>query len=107
MSATGPAVPGAKSTFAPRTRTPFTMTTATDPTPATEPTPLCEPCQGIQRNWRGAPGHAELRQGNNRKELHGRSEVTITGYFCDRCGAHWHYTNDKRNQRAGWSLAPD
>lgn len=83
------------------------MTAATDTTPATEPTPLCEPCQGIQRNWRGAPGHAELRQGNNRKELHGRAEVTITGYFCDRCGAHWHYTNDKRNQRAGWSLAPD
>ena len=83
------------------------MTTATDPTSATEPTPLCEPCQGIQRNWRGAPGHAELRQGNNRKELHGRAEVKITGYFCDRSGAHWHYTNDKRNQRAGWSLAPD
>ena len=26
--------------------------------------------------------------------------------FCDRCGAHWHYTNNKSDQRSGWSLAP-
>ena len=72
-----------------------------------EPTPLCEPCQGIQRDWRGARGHAELQQGRHLKELRGQVQVTITGYFCDRCGAHWHYTNDKTNQRAGWSLAPE
>jgi len=68
--------------------------------------PLCEPCQGIQRDWRGTPGHAELQQGKHRKEQRGAIQVTVTGYFCDRCGAHWHYTNDKTNQRAGWSLAP-
>jgi hypothetical protein len=39
--------------------------------------------------------------------MRGQVQVTITGYFCDRCGAHWHYTNDKTNQRAGWSLAED
>ena len=27
-----------------------------------QPMSLCEPCQGIQRNWRKAPGHAELMQ---------------------------------------------
>lgn len=78
--------------------------TSTTPTPDTE---LCEPCQGIQRNWRGARGHAELQQGRHLKEMRGNTMVTVTGYFCDRCGAHWHYTNDKTNQRAGWDLAPD
>lgn len=82
------------------------MNEATESTAPTEPSPLCEPCQGIQRNWRGAPGHPELQQGNHRKELRGKVQVTTTGYFCDRCGAHWHYTNDKSNQRSGWSLAP-
>jgi hypothetical protein len=46
-------------------------------------------------------------QGRQLKELHRNTMVTVTGYFCDRCGAHWHYTNDKTNQRAGWSLAPE
>jgi hypothetical protein len=82
------------------------MNDLTTPSPAVSDTPLCEPCQGIQRDWRGARGHAELQQGRNLKELRGTTMVTVTGYFCDRCGAHWHYTNDKSNQRAGWSLAP-
>ena len=82
------------------------MNAATESTALTEPSPLCEPCQGIQRNWRGAPGHPELQQGKHRKELQGNVQVTITGYFCDRCGTHWHYTNNKADQRSGWSLAP-
>ena len=32
------------------------------------PMELCEPCKGIQRNWRKAPGHAELVQRGNRKD---------------------------------------
>jgi len=73
---------------------------------ATASAALCEPCQGIQRDWRGAPGHPELRQGNHRKEQRGAVQVVTTGYFCDRCGTHWHYTNNKADQRCGWSLAP-
>jgi hypothetical protein len=77
---------------------------------------LCEPCQGIQRNWRRAPGHAELEQGGNRQEDRrpGRQEsrysnhqphlVTITSYSCARCGTAWEYENDKSNQQAGWSV---
>lgn len=67
---------------------------------------LCEPCTGIQRNWRRAPGHAELVQGNNRKEERedGRM-VTVTSYRCDRCGTRWEYENDKANLHAGWSVA--
>ena len=83
------------------------MNTTPDNSAQPESTALCEPCQGIQRNWRGARGHAELQQGRHLKEMRGQVQVTITGYFCDRCGAHWHYTNDKTNQRAGWSLAPE
>ena len=83
------------------------MTEPTHTPEAAQPAPLCEPCQGIQRNWRGALGHAELQQGNHRKEQRGKVQVTITGYFCDRCGTHWHYTNDKTNQRAGWSVVVD
>ena len=66
---------------------------------------LCEPCTGIQRNWRRAPGHAELVQGGNRKEERedGRS-VTVTSYRCDRCGTRWEYENDKANLHAGWSV---
>lgn len=66
---------------------------------------LCEPCTGIQRNWRRAPGHAELVQGNNRKEERedGRM-VTVTSYRCDRCGTRWEYENDKANLHAGWSV---
>ena len=67
---------------------------------------LCEACQGIQRNWRRAPGHPELRQGLNRKEERGSQLVTITGYHCERCGTHWHYENNKADQRAGWSVVP-
>jgi hypothetical protein len=65
---------------------------------------LCEPCAGIQRNWRRAPGHAELVQGGNRQEKGSRGLVTVTEYRCDRCGTAWAYENDKGNQQAGWSV---
>jgi len=65
---------------------------------------LCEPCAGIQRNWRRAPGHAELVQRGNRKEERGSGTVTITLYQCDRCGTAWEYENDKANLHAGWSV---
>ena len=67
---------------------------------------LCEPCAGIQRNWRRAPGHAELVQGASRKEDRGDggAPVSITRYRCDHCGTAWEYENDKNNQRAGWSV---
>lgn len=65
---------------------------------------LCEPCSGIQRNWRRAPGHAELVQGANRKEQRDSGPVTITRYRCDRCGTAWEYENNKADQRAGWSV---
>jgi hypothetical protein len=65
---------------------------------------LCEPCSGIQRNWRRAPGHAELVQGANRKELRDSTSVTITRYRCDRCGSSWEYENNKADQHAGWSV---
>ena len=73
---------------------------------------LCEPCAGIQRNWRRAPGHAELEQGSNRQEdrradrysNHKHSLVTITSYSCARCGTAWEYENNKANQQAGWSV---
>ena len=73
---------------------------------------LCEPCAGIQRNWRRAPGHAELEQGGNRQEdmrsdrhsNHKHHLVTITSYSCARCGTAWEYENDKTNQKAGWSV---
>ncbi len=66
---------------------------------------LCEPCSGIQRNWRRAPGHAELVQRGSRKEERedGRI-VTVTRYRCDRCGTAWEYENDKADQHAGWSV---
>ncbi|RYF35798.1 MAG: hypothetical protein EOO25_21970 [Comamonadaceae bacterium] len=65
---------------------------------------LCEPCAGIQRNWRKAPGHAELLQAGHRKEERDGGEVTVTTYKCERCGTKWEYENDKSNQRAGWSV---
>jgi ssDNA-binding Zn-finger/Zn-ribbon topoisomerase 1 len=65
---------------------------------------LCEPCAGIQRNWRRAPGHAELVQRGNRKEERGNGTVTITIYKCDHCGTVWEYENDKANLHAGWSV---
>jgi len=66
--------------------------------------PLCEPCSGIQRNWRRAPGHAELLQRGNRQELRRGQLITITSYLCDRCGTAWEYENNKLNQQAGWSV---
>ncbi len=65
---------------------------------------LCEPCSGIQRNWRKAPGHAELVQGANRKEQRENGPVTITRYRCDRCGTAWEYENNKADQHVGWSV---
>jgi hypothetical protein len=65
---------------------------------------LCEPCSGIQRNWRRAPGHAELVQGANRKEQRESGQATITSYLCDRCGTAWEYENNKANQHVGWSV---
>lgn len=65
---------------------------------------LCEPCSGIQRNWRRAPGHAELVQGANRKEQRESGQATITAYRCDRCGTAWEYENNKADQHAGWSV---
>lgn len=65
---------------------------------------LCASCAGIQRNWRRAPGHAELVQGNNRQEERTHGRVTITSYRCDRCGTAWEYENDKVNLHAGWSV---
>jgi len=66
---------------------------------------LCEPCAGIQRNWRRAPGHAELVQRGNRKEEREDGRVvTITRYRCDRCGTAWEYENDKADQHVGWSV---
>ena len=82
--------------------------------PASQPAKpaLCEPCAGIQRNWRRAPGHAELEQGSNRQEdrranRHSNAQhslVTITRYSCARCGTAWEYENNKANQQAGWSV---
>ncbi len=65
---------------------------------------LCDSCAGIQRNWRKAPGHPELVQGNNRQERRGGALVTVTKYRCDRCGTAWEYENDKANLKAGWSV---
>jgi len=65
---------------------------------------LCESCLGIQRNWRRAPGHAELLQRGNRQEPHKGNLVTITSYICDRCGTAWEYENNKLDQKAGWSV---
>ncbi len=65
---------------------------------------LCEPCTGIQRNWRRAPGHAELVQGASRKEERETGTVNVTRYRCDRCGTAWEYENDKANLHAGWSV---
>ncbi|MFN5941052.1 MAG: hypothetical protein ACK44C_11945 [Polaromonas sp.] len=74
--------------------------------------PLCEACQGIQRNWRRAPGHAELEQRSHRQEdiradrysQHEPGLVTITSFSCARCGTAWEYENNKTDQRAGWSV---
>lgn len=65
---------------------------------------LCAACAGIQRNWRKAPGHAELMQRGNRKEERGAAQVTVTRYVCEQCGTVWDYENNKQNQHAGWSV---
>jgi hypothetical protein len=67
---------------------------------------LCASCAGIQRNWRRAPGHAELVQQSSRKEERedGARTVTVTSYRCDACGTRWEYENDRANQKAGWSV---
>lgn len=65
---------------------------------------LCDSCAGIQRNWRRAPGHAELLQGGNRQEKRKHGLVTITSYRCDRCGTAWEYENNKSDQHVGWSV---
>ncbi len=65
---------------------------------------LCDSCAGIQRNWRRAPGHPELVQGNNRQEERKHGSVTITSYRCDRCGTRWEYENNKVDLHAGWSV---
>ena len=69
-----------------------------------QPMALCDSCQGIQRNWRKAPGHPELVQRGNRKEVRPQDPVTFTRYVCDRCGTAWEYENDRTNQQAGWSV---
>jgi hypothetical protein len=58
----------------------------------------------VQRNWRRAPGHAELVQGVSRKEARAHGQVTVTRYVCDRCGTVWDYENNKADQHAGWSV---
>lgn len=70
---------------------------------------LCASCAGIQRNWRRAPGHAELVQQSSRKAVRsdadgGSHTVTLTSYRCDACGTRWEYENDKTNRQAGWSV---
>ena len=80
------------------------MTDDLAPQDSPQPPALCEACAGIQRNWRRAPGHAELVQGANRKEVRGAQSVTVTRYRCDRCGTAWDYENNKANQHAGWSV---
>jgi hypothetical protein len=67
---------------------------------------LCEPCAGIQQNWRRAPGHVELIQGVNRKAERSHGQVTITRYWCERCGTAWDYENNKVKMDAGWSVVP-
>ncbi len=80
------------------------MTQDSNPANEFKTAALCEACAGIQRNWRRAPGHAELVQGANRKEVRSHGQVTITQYRCDRCGTAWEYENDKVNLHAGWSV---
>ncbi len=66
---------------------------------------LCASCTGIQRNWRRAPGHAELVQVSSRKaEREGGRTVNVTTYRCDACGTRWEYENDKTDQQRGWSV---
>jgi hypothetical protein len=79
------------------------MTQDLNPQNDEKKTALCDACASIQQNWRRAPGHAELVQGQNRKEPRSHGQVTITKYTCDRCGTKWEYENNKVNLHAGWS----
>jgi hypothetical protein len=85
------------------------MTNATNQRGELNNPALCASCAAIQRNWRRAPGHAELVQTSSRKverssgDSGGRT-VTVTSYRCDACGTRWEYENDKTNQQAGWSV---
>jgi hypothetical protein len=86
------------------------MTNASNRPNEPEKLVLCASCAAIQRNWRRAPGHAELVQMSSRKAERsdgdsGSHTVTITNYRCDACGTRWEYENDKTNQQAGWSVA--
>lgn len=82
-----------------------TMTQDTTPAPATpQRRELCDGCASIQRNWRKAPGHPELVQGENRQEKRRHGFVSVTRYRCDNCGTRWEYENDKTNQKAGWAV---
>ena len=87
-------------------RTPKSSTMTSDPNRENElkKMELCDSCAGIQRNWRRAPGHAELLQGSNRQEKRKHGLVTITSYRCDRCGTAWEYENNKSEQHVGWSV---
>ena len=80
------------------------MTQDLNPANESPKTTLCDSCAGVQRNWRRAPGHAELVQGVNRKEPRPHGPVTVTRYCCDRCGTVWDYENNKVNLHAGWSV---
>ncbi len=80
------------------------MTQETPPPAEAAKRELCDGCAGIQRNWRKAPGHPELVQGENRQEKRRQGLVSVTKYKCDNCGTRWEYENDKTNQKAGWSV---
>jgi transposase-like protein len=77
-----------------------------DSRPPTKPAKaaLCESCADIQQNWRKAPGHPELVQGDNRQEKRRGHFATVTRYSCARCGTNWDYENDTSNLKAGWSV---
>lgn len=83
-----------------------TMTDDLNPPNELAQAQLCDSCAGIQRNWRRAPGHAELVQRANRQVERSHGLVTITRYCCDRCGTVWDYENNRADLHAGWSVVP-
>ncbi|HYW55868.1 MAG TPA: hypothetical protein VE934_02835 [Polaromonas sp.] len=80
------------------------MTEDTSPPKVAQKSTLCESCAGVQQNWRKAPGHPELVQGDSRPEKRRGHLATVTRYSCARCGTNWDYENDKANLKAGWSV---
>ena len=56
------------------------MTQSQDPNRRQEPKKmeLCESCAGVQQNWRKAPGHPELVQGDSRQEKRRGHVATVT-----------------------------